>query len=701
MNVLPDGIIDRLRAVGRCRPDIVKIAEDMAAVQPAQYDTLAAQLTESGEDHALGILMLVTGLNGTKLDPVVLSRALRVVEDMRDIIYPYGCQDESAIHPLLSIALDESLTQERQVFACRLAVELTVKYNAPRQPARKVLWQLLEDVRAEHMRLMLDDSEEILEGSKEKKTVFPRFTERDLLTDLPEERPPTVIGDGGTIRRPVEKLGRNEPCRCGSGRKYKKCCFDKDQDTLRDASSYEGITASQIRENPSLVDDSSYIERLKPYELKKLVPARMNNEQLFRAYRRADVYGLRGIAFQMLLELKGRPGKDEYAVEHMADLLYSALRSKDVELARRVIPHIPEDERFYNLAYKLRYELLEDSGKFDNLESLCRNAFVRESDAGEKHSRPHEHWLLELSYAFADIMPALSLVFGRAAIVSEPDRHLDNEMLIEGIHKTRIALDLEPWGDPIEDYWDWVVGEADEHDVEQGKDDKIRQLQKELAEARSKSATALGNLREKEQELARLEKKLDGSKKAPPQVSAEQNAVKDFSSTKAVDKTDGEREQEVVALRKKIEGLKQEIGSQQESRRQLRRELQEANEKMSRQGRAQTKTLEPDNDEEQSALPALPEKMRLPVFTEAFYGSCQELPADLVKKAMQSAVGLAFRDDAVMKQTVSIERLPGHYRIKIGSHHRLIVRRTQAGSLEIMDVIQRKEFETWIRQHAG
>jgi uncharacterized protein YecA (UPF0149 family) len=25
------------------------------------------------------------------------------------------------------------------------------------------------------------------------------------------------------------KLGRNDPCRCGSGKKYKKCCLDHDE----------------------------------------------------------------------------------------------------------------------------------------------------------------------------------------------------------------------------------------------------------------------------------------------------------------------------------------------------------------------------------------------------------------------------------------------------------------------------------------
>jgi preprotein translocase subunit SecA len=35
-------------------------------------------------------------------------------------------------------------------------------------------------------------------------------------------------GSSGAKRRPVkrvaEKVGRNDPCPCGSGKKYKKCC---------------------------------------------------------------------------------------------------------------------------------------------------------------------------------------------------------------------------------------------------------------------------------------------------------------------------------------------------------------------------------------------------------------------------------------------------------------------------------------------
>lgn len=41
------------------------------------------------------------------------------------------------------------------------------------------------------------------------------------------------------------KIGRNDPCHCGSGNKYKKCCLSKDQERERvlsniSASSLEG-----------------------------------------------------------------------------------------------------------------------------------------------------------------------------------------------------------------------------------------------------------------------------------------------------------------------------------------------------------------------------------------------------------------------------------------------------------------------------
>lgn len=46
-----------------------------------------------------------------------------------------------------------------------------------------------------------------------------------LLTDESEEYPdPSWHDDADTIRNETRRVGRNEPCTCGSGKKYKKCC---------------------------------------------------------------------------------------------------------------------------------------------------------------------------------------------------------------------------------------------------------------------------------------------------------------------------------------------------------------------------------------------------------------------------------------------------------------------------------------------
>jgi len=45
-----------------------------------------------------------------------------------------------------------------------------------------------------------------------------------LRTVLAEGPPDSAFGPGKTIRRDDPKIGRNDPCPCGSGKKYKKCC---------------------------------------------------------------------------------------------------------------------------------------------------------------------------------------------------------------------------------------------------------------------------------------------------------------------------------------------------------------------------------------------------------------------------------------------------------------------------------------------
>lgn len=43
-----------------------------------------------------------------------------------------------------------------------------------------------------------------------------------------------------------EKVGRNDPCHCGSGKKYKSCCFQKEQERKNNPLSGRKFTAKVL-----------------------------------------------------------------------------------------------------------------------------------------------------------------------------------------------------------------------------------------------------------------------------------------------------------------------------------------------------------------------------------------------------------------------------------------------------------------------
>ena len=67
-----------------------------------------------------------------------------------------------------------------------------------------------------------------------------------------------------------------------------------------------------------------------------------------------------------------------------------------------------------------------------------------------------DYGLLDLSYKLENIMPALSIVFARAAVMGRPDAYFDNEMLVEAVRSCRAELGHDPWGDPLEDFFEWT-----------------------------------------------------------------------------------------------------------------------------------------------------------------------------------------------------------------------------------------------------
>jgi hypothetical protein len=681
-------LVAKLRQTLRWRPEVEKTAASFAGVAVDEYEQLIRQLIETGDDKALGILLCVCGVNNVKLSPQVLAEALKVAEPVIDICFPYRVQGPAAIEPLLDVAQADDLSWERQALGATIAAELAVRHGSRHQIVKNVLQKLSQKIRAFEANLLIDQSLALLDEEPNNAPPYFWVTQQEVLKALPEEKPPLIIGGDFTVRRPIPKIGRNAPCPCGSGKKYKKCCYEKDQQLLRDASPYEGITMTQLRSMPSLVDDADMIREMRAYELKKLQPANLNEDQLYQAYRRADHFGMREFAYDMLLELKDRPDRENFALEHMEDLLDSALDVGDIDLARKVMDLIPPEGLHDAEAVKFRFDLVENREHYDALEARCRQALQEEAD---EDLFKWDYALLALSYSFENIFPAMSIVFARAAVIGRQEAFFDNEMLVEVIRKCRADLGHNPWEDPLEDIFDRILKKGDFDLQDEAKSNQIQKLKEKVSETSRLAAQRYSALREKELELDRLIKRLEGEEKS---IASRQNAVK-FAEPLSI-----EEGKTASDLHRQIDNLKAEINLQQHERRQLRKELREAQKKLRVRESRKTPTVPTDEQSAGLEFETTPKKIMIPEYTAAYRRSCEVAPSAVVAKSLQAATGFASHDKQIWRQTKGIETIPHIYRIRVGIHHRLMIQWEKEKGLKVLDLIPRAQLETWIRQRA-
>ena len=92
---------------------------------------------------------------------------------------------------------------------------------------------------------------------------------------IPAEPPRTLASHRQPIQRAVEKLGRNDPCHCGSGRKYKRCCFEKDRERLQFSSEVAGLTQAELRAVPETALTEGRLKAMMPLELARLDPRKL------------------------------------------------------------------------------------------------------------------------------------------------------------------------------------------------------------------------------------------------------------------------------------------------------------------------------------------------------------------------------------------------------------------------------------------
>ncbi len=74
--------------------------------------------------------------------------------------------------------------------------------------------------------IQIAKDQEVREMKAERKQTFVMSRGTEAASQRGGE---TEDGKGVTVRREGKKVGRNDPCPCGSGKKYKKCCLEKEE----------------------------------------------------------------------------------------------------------------------------------------------------------------------------------------------------------------------------------------------------------------------------------------------------------------------------------------------------------------------------------------------------------------------------------------------------------------------------------------
>lgn len=471
----------------------------------------------------------------------------------------------------------------------------------------------------------------------------------ESLPEVPDAAPPPAAF---TVRA-APTVGRNEPCPCGSGQKYKKCCADKD--AQQTGSPVRGMSWDDYLTKGADRMSQEDIDRLVLKDLARVDLGRLADLPLITAYRRFVTELVWDRAALALDEWAKRHGADE-ADEHRLELMMQAAEHDAYDVVEAHLAKVRDPAEFATERLEL---VLRTRGPeaLAALEARCAELLGREPTTG----------MIDLAVALMRTVPALGILVARGCLRSGS---LENDTLGEEAETARDRLGLPP-GDPI---WD-VMALVDADDDPPAKDDG------EAKKLRTNLVVTSARVDELEQQLSRAQEELKRRKATP-------------AATAAVIPIDRDREKD---LRAKIEELKSLVNEGNEERGELRRQI-------AAQSRA-TRAAAPDEREEEKidVEPevedvAPPRGISIPVVSRRVQDALADAPAQVAAEMLKTLGGLAAGDGFTWRGTKPAQDMPRPVLMaRVGIHYRLLFR-IEDGMLQTLDFVSRENLDTTLKR---
>lgn len=477
-------------------------------------------------------------------------------------------------------------------------------------------------------------------------------------------KPDNLIGSGPHVRRAVERIGRNDPCPCGSGQKYKRCCAGKDQLRMRHSSDVAGKTRAEVLAEPEPHLTEAKLKTLMPHDMARLDAAKLHPKLIHPYFMRlGPMYLLDecATAFEKL-------GCETKEMEEIWEfVMFYVVVKQRADVAHRLVKVRYKDEPVPDTQWFSTRLLLarDDPAHFlEVLEAGAQEALI--SKDGEWLSR-FAMGLTLSPVASVGIHCARSLI----PLISKENAH----SLMESIQRARDRLNLppdEPFGEILEKRFAEEVADG-------GKDAEALRKARQRMETKAAEVNQLKESMEKLRREVRLQEK-KAPATAPDQAPAETP--------------------ELRSLREKVKELKSSITERNNERATYRRELGQAYAelKAARESKAAAPVAEAPDAEDALLLPGEVESNQPPrpiEFPRRFHDTLQHLPRQTGRAALVLIGRIAAGDPSAFAGAIRLKAAPDVMRVRVGLDHRMLFRLLPE-SVQIVDLINRRDLEKCI-----
>jgi hypothetical protein len=480
------------------------------------------------------------------------------------------------------------------------------------------------------------------------------------------------LESGDTVRRAVERIGRNEPCPCGSGRKYKNCCYAEHQKRLHHSSDVRGVTIEELEAEPEPHMTAARFADLAPHDMKRLDPTKIPRKVLPAYLDRLAMLRMldcakdafEAIGYQDDLE----PEWNKLVLVAITEVNRTALEGL-VNLRK---PHGLDEGP---LAMPIKLLLAENDHKryLTHLSEAVIGA-VEAQDAGNPSI------FLDLAWWFAfSSYPGITILMMRATMpFLQRDRV--GRVLWDRLYRIRDYLNLAP-DDPVEPLLD-TLNERKE---------TAEEIASAIAKARKEAEAARAKLHDVQESMKQLQREI----KRREGLAATQAAIPPPASL-----TDNRIEKE---LHKKIEFLTAEWKREHAEKNAYRRKS-EAAEKTAAELReelekAQSVKTEPAGDPEDDLLlsdePERNQPIRLIEFQHGFQQRLNDSPRHIARAAMSTLGDIAAGEAAAFIGAKRLKICPEVMRQRFGDYRLLF--QLLPDRVQVIDLVSRQDFERRIK----